>query len=123
MFTKKVGTMKPGWLQHPCVPRGTQPLGLPATSHPGMPAQGAFGFPHGMQTLCSQAGKAAAAATVKVVCVPVGNGITCPSAVTQGSCRHAPAVLPHSASVVHGPKRFAAALVVHRFSPVVPCSL
>src|SRR5207237_658793 len=43
MFTKKVGTMKPGWSQHPCVPRGTQPFGLPATSHPGMPAQAAVG--------------------------------------------------------------------------------
>src|SRR5207237_632668 len=47
MFTKKVGTMKPGWSQHPCVPRGTQPFGLPATSHPGMPAHDAFGLPHG----------------------------------------------------------------------------
>src|SRR5256885_915987 len=24
MFTKKVGTMKPGWSQQPCVPRGSQ---------------------------------------------------------------------------------------------------
>src|SRR5436190_2193040 len=43
MFTKKVGTMKPGWSQQPCVPRGTQPFGLPATSHPGILAQDAFG--------------------------------------------------------------------------------
>src|SRR5881398_3859581 len=57
MFTKKVGTMKPGWSQQPCVPRGTQPFGLPATSHPGMPAHDACGFPHGTQALCSQVGK------------------------------------------------------------------
>jgi hypothetical protein len=88
-----------------------------------MPAHGAFGFPHGMQTLCSQVGELPAAPTVKVVDVPVGNGITCPSAVTHGSCRHAPAVLPQSASVLHSAKRFAAALVVHRFSPVVPWNL
>src|SRR5207249_4389009 len=53
MFTKKVGTMKPGWSQHPCVPRGTQPFGLPATSHPGMPAHDACGFPHGTHALGS----------------------------------------------------------------------
>src|SRR6266566_1589135 len=69
MFTKKVGTMKPGWLQHPCVPRGTQ-------------------------TLCSQVGKLSAAATVKTVWTPVGKGMTWPSAVTHGSWRHAPAVPP-----------------------------
>src|SRR5205823_13921694 len=121
MFTKKVGTMKPGRSQHPCVPRGMQPFGLPATAQPGIPAQGAFGFPHGTQTLCSQV-RLFAAATVKVVDVPVGNGITCPSAVTHGSWRHAPEVLPQSASVLQVPKRFAAELVVHRFSPVVPPS-
>ena len=36
---------------------------------------------------------------------------------------HAPAVFPQSASAVQGPKRLAAELVVHRFSPVVPWSL
>src|SRR5207248_796913 len=82
-----------------CVPRGTQPFGLPATSHPGMPAQDACGFPHGTQALCSQVGKVPGV-TVKFVCTPVANGITCPSAVTHGSWRHAPAVLPPSASVV-----------------------
>jgi len=60
--------------------------------------------------------------TVKFVCTPVGNGITCPSAVTHGSWRHPPAVLPQSASVVQVPKRFAAEVVTHRFSPVVPLS-
>jgi len=119
MFTKKVGTMKPGWSQHPCVPRGTQPFGLPATSHPGTPAHDACGFPHGTHALCSQVGKVPGV-TVKFVCTPVANGITCPSAVTHGSWRHAPAVLPQSASVVQVPKRFAAELVVQRFSPVVP---
>src|SRR5439155_8551369 len=122
MFTKKVGTMKPGWSQQPCVPRGTQPFGLPATSHPEIPAQDACGFPHGIQALCSQVGKLPAAVTVKVVCTPVGNGITCPSAVTHGSWRHAPEVPPQSASVLQVPKRFAAELVVQRFSPVVPSS-
>src|SRR5438034_642903 len=72
MFTKKVGTRKPGWSQQPCVPRGTQPFGLPATSQPGMPAQDAFAFPHGTHAACSQRGKPSAAATVKVVCTPVG---------------------------------------------------
>src|SRR5213594_966189 len=151
MFTKKVGTMKPGWSQQPCVPRPEQPFGLPQhpgqtapgqpvvvlvlsvvqlnprrdpaihclTSHPGTPAQGACGFPHGTQALCSQVGKLPGV-TVKFVCTPVGNGITCPSAVTHGSWRHPPAVLPQSASVVQVPKRFAAELVVQRFSPVVP---
>src|SRR2546422_967837 len=76
-----------------------------------------------MQRLCSQVGKLASAATVKVVCVPVENGITCPSAVTHGRARQAPAVPPQSASVVHVPKRFDAALVVQRVSPVVPWSL
>src|SRR5438094_6115138 len=121
MFTKKVGTMKPGWSQQPCVPRGTQPFGLPATSHPGMPAHDAFGFPHGMQALCSQAGKVPGV-TVKFVCTPVGNGITCPSAVTHGSWRHAPEVPPQSAAGLHVPKRFAAEVVVHRFSPEVTSS-
>src|SRR5947207_15856349 len=123
MFTKKVGTMKPGWSQQPCVPRGTQPFGLPATSHPGIPAHDACGLPHGMQVVCWQVGALPAAATVKVVCVPVGKGITCPSAVTQGSARHAPEVPPQSASAVHVPKRFDAEFVVQRFSPLVPCSL
>ena len=75
-----------------------------------------------MQALCSQVGKLPAAFTVKVVCTPVGNGITCPSAVTHGSWRHAPEVPPQSASVLQVPKRFAAELVVQRFSPVVPSS-
>src|SRR5882672_11505168 len=100
-----------------------QPFGLPATSQPAIPGQDAFAFPHGMQTLCSQLGKASEAATVKVVCVPVGNGITWPSAVTHGRFRHEPNVLPQPMSEVHVPKRFAAELVVHRFSPVVPCTL
>src|SRR5256885_7276289 len=65
MLTKKVGTMKPGWSQHPKVPRGMHPFGLPDTSHPGTPAHAAFGFPHAMQMLCSQVGKLSAAATVK----------------------------------------------------------
>jgi len=102
------------------VPRGVHPFGLPDTSHPGIPAHAACGFPHGIQRLCSQPGKAAAAGTLKVVCVPVGKGITCPSAVTHGSARHAPEVPPQSASVVQVPKRFAAALVVHTFPPVAP---
>ena len=124
MFTKKVGTTKAGWSQHPCVPRGTHPFGLPATSHPGIPAHGMwFGLPHGMQRLCSQVGKLPAVFTVKVTCVPVENGITWPSAVTHGSWRHAPAVPPQSASVVQVAKRFEAELVVHRFSPVVPLIL
>src|SRR5438093_1242675 len=94
MFTKNSGTMKPGALQQPCVPRGTQPFGFPATSHPGIPAQGAFGFPHGTQAECWQVGKLPAVATLKIVCTPVGKGISCPSAVTHGSCRHEPAVPP-----------------------------
>src|SRR5438094_2600109 len=123
MFTKKVGTRKPGWLQHPCVPRGMQPFGLPATSHPGMPAHAAFGFPHGTQTPCSQVGKLPAAPTVKTVWTPVGKGMTWPSAVTHGSWRHMvciPAVPPHCASSVQVPKRFVDELVVHLNSPVVP---
>src|SRR5438477_1229365 len=40
MFTKKVGTRKPGWLQHPCVPRGMQPPALSNTQHPGQVAPG-----------------------------------------------------------------------------------
>ena len=56
MFTKKVGTMKAAWLQQPWVPRGTQPFGFPDTSHPGIPAHGAFALPHGMQRACSQVG-------------------------------------------------------------------
>src|SRR2546427_13255531 len=123
MFTKKVGTMKPGWSQQPCVPRGTQPFGLPATSQPGIPAHDAFGFPQGMQVSCSQPGGLAAAATVKSVDVPVGNDMTCPSAVTHGSWRQAPAVFPQSASLMQRPKRFDAEFVVHRLSPVVPGSL
>src|SRR2546425_1117379 len=123
MFTKKTGTMKPGWSQHPMVPRGVHPFGLPDTSHPGIPAHDACGFPHGIQRLCSQPGKAAAAGTLKVVCVPVGKGITCPSAVTHGSARHAPEVPPQSASLLQVPKRFDAELVVHTFAPVVPWSL
>src|SRR5437764_12851786 len=98
MFTKKVGTMKAGWSQHPCVPRGTQPFGLSATSQPGMPAQDAFGLPHGMQRLCSHIGAAPSVATVNVVCVPVENGITCTSAVTQVSVMHAPAFPQQSAT-------------------------
>src|SRR5437764_15246176 len=97
MFTKKVGTMKPGWSQQPCVPRGTQPFGLPATSHPGTPAQDACGFPHGTQALCSQVGKVPGV-TVKFVCTPVGSGITCPSAVADASCNDKPAEMPPSAS-------------------------
>src|SRR2546428_5508165 len=38
MLTKNVGTTKPGWLQHPCVPRGMQPFGL--VQHPGQVAPG-----------------------------------------------------------------------------------
>src|SRR5438094_2552505 len=68
MFTKKVGTMKPGASQQPCVPRGTHPFGFPDTSHPGTPAHGAFALPHGMQTACSQVGNASLASTVNVVC-------------------------------------------------------
>src|SRR5436189_1131384 len=97
-----------------------QPFGLSGTSHPGIPGQDAFGLPHGMQALCSQVGKVPGVVTVKVVWVPVENGITWPSAVTQGSWRHAPAVPPQLASEAQVPKRFAAELVVHRFSPVVP---
>src|SRR3989442_7100376 len=123
MFTKKVGTTKPGWSQQPCVPRGMQPFGLPATSQPGMPAQDAFAFPQGTQGACSHFGKASAPFTVKVVCTPVGNGMVWPSAVTHGSCRHAPLVPPQSASLLHDPKRFAAEFVVQRISPVVPWSL
>ena len=55
-------------------------------------------------------------------CRTDAGGITCPSAVTHGSWRHPPAVLPQSASVVQVPKRFAAEVVTHRFSPVVPLS-
>src|SRR5438876_11368808 len=125
MFTKKVGTMKPGESQHPCVPRGMQPFGLPATSHPGMPAHDAFGFPHGTQTPCSQVGKLSAAPTVKTVWTVLGKGMTWLSAVTHGSWRHImciPAVPPHCASSVHVPKRFVDELVVHLKSPVVPFS-
>src|SRR5207244_2233175 len=124
MFTKKVGTMKAGVSQHPCVARGLHPFGFPPTSHPGIPAHGMwFGLPQGMQRSCSQVGKGASAATVKVVCVPVENGMICPSAVTHGSVMHAPSVPPQSASLLHVPKRFDAELVVHRFSAVVPLSL
>src|SRR5690242_20233365 len=38
MFTKKVGTMNPGWSQQPCVPRGTHPFGF--TQQPGQTAPG-----------------------------------------------------------------------------------
>src|SRR5437773_8029603 len=107
MFTKKVGTMKPGWLQQPCVPRGTHPFGLPVTSHPGTPAHAAFGFPQGTHTLCWQVGKLSAAATVNLVCTPVGNGMIWPSAVTHGSVMQAPAVPPQLASVVQDLKRVA----------------
>src|SRR5437867_4865396 len=123
MFTKKVGTTKPGWSQQPCVPRGTQPFGLSATSQPGMPAQDAFGFPHGTHAACSHFGKASAPFTVKVVCTPVGNGMIWPSAVSQGSGMHAPVVPPQSVSLAHAAKRFAAEFVVQRISPVVPWSL
>ena len=51
-------------------------MGFAATSHPGMPGQCAFAFPHGTHALCSQVGELPAAATVKVVDVPVENGIT-----------------------------------------------
>src|SRR5213083_606321 len=122
MFTKKVGTMKPAWSQHPCVARGMQPFGLPDTSHPGMPGHDAFAFPHATQTWCSQVGELSAAATVKTVWTAVGNGMIWPSAVTHGSWRQAPAVPPQSASVVQAPKRFDAALVVQRLSPVSPFS-
>src|SRR2546422_3204764 len=100
-----------------------QPFGLPATSQPGMPAQDAFALPHGTHAACSQRGKPSAAATVKVVCTPVGKGMIWPSAVTHGSCMHAPPVPPQSASLLHDPKRFAAEFVVQRISPVVPWSL
>ena len=43
--------------------------------------------------------------TVNVVCVPVENGMTWPSAVTHGRPRHPPAVPPQSASVLHVLKR------------------
>src|SRR5438874_1626157 len=47
----------------------------------------------------------------------------CPSAVTHGSWRHAPAVPPQSASTVQAPKRFAAALVVQTLpTPTSPFS-
>ena len=121
MFTKKVGTMKAGWLQQPWVPRGTQPFGFPATSHPGIPAHGAFALPHGMQRACSQVGKLSAVLTVNVAWVPIENGMICPSAVTHGSCMHAPAVPPQSVSLLQVPKRFDAEFVVHRFwGSVVP---
>src|ERR1051326_6309906 len=120
MFTKKVGTMNPGWSQHPCVARGMHPFGLPPTSQPGIPARDAFGLPQGTQTECSQQGKLPTPVTVNVVCTAVGNGMICPSAVTHGSWRQAPAVPPQSASVVQVPKRFDAELVVHRISPESP---
>ena len=72
--------------------------------------------------MCSQAGALPAAATVNVVAVPVGKGITCPSAVTHGRFMHAPEVPPQSVSVEHVPNRFEAEFVVHRFSPLTPCS-
>src|ERR1051326_1539838 len=100
MLTKNVGTMKPAWSQQPCVARGMQPFGFPPTSHPGIPEHGAFGFPHGMQTWCSQVGKLSAAATLNTVWTEVGNDMIWPSAVTQGSCMQAPAVAPQSASLV-----------------------
>ena len=93
-----------------------------------MPVQDAFGLPHGMQSACSQVGKLPGAATVKVVWVPVENGMTCPSAVTHGRAMQHPGAgqplgEPQSASVLHVPKRFDGEVVTHRFSPVVPWSL
>ena len=58
--------------------------------------------------------------TVNVVDTELGKGITWPSAVTHGSWRQEPEVPPQSESLVHGPKRFAAAFVVQILSPVVP---
>src|SRR5689334_12696273 len=84
MFTKNVGTTKPGWSQQPWVARGTQPFGLPATSQPGTPAHAAFALPHGTHATCSHAG-AVPGVTVNVVATPVGNGMIWPSAVTHGS--------------------------------------
>src|SRR5438105_8623524 len=120
MFTKNVGTMKPGWSQQPCVPRGTQPFGLPGRLQPGMPAHVAFALPQGTQTACSQQGKLPTVFTVNLVDTEVGNDMIWPSAVTHGSWRHAPAVPPQSASVVQAPNRLDAALVVQILSPAVP---
>ena len=59
--------------------------------------------------------------TVNVVCVPMEKGMIWPSAVTHGSCMHAPAVPPQSVSLLQVPKRFDAEFVVHRFwGSVVP---
>src|SRR5204862_4153044 len=68
------------------------------------------------------AGALAAVVTVNTVWTAVGNGMICPSAVTHGSCRQAPAVPPQSASVVHAPKRLEAELVVQSLPPVSPFS-
>src|SRR5204862_1518777 len=79
MFTKNVGTLKPGASQQPCVARGMQAFGLPARLQPGMPLQVAFAFPQGTQTACSQQGKLPTAFTVNLVCTAVGNGMIWPS--------------------------------------------
>src|SRR4029077_8721449 len=78
------------------------------------------GLPQGTQTACSQQGKLPTVFTVNLVETPAGKGITCPSAGTHGSWRHEPAVLPQSASLLHAPKRFIAAFVVQRLSPLAP---
>jgi hypothetical protein len=87
-----------------------------------MPAHEAFALPHGTHAACSHVGDVPGV-TVNVVWTPVGNGRISPSAVTHGSGRHEPAVLPQSVSLAHVLNRFAAAFVVQRFSPVAPFSV
>ena len=117
----KVGTVKPGvsqqvfFVQLFCGGSGGAP-------HPGMPAQAAAGLPQLTQAAWLQVGAESAAATVKTVLIPVGNGKAKPSAVTQGVWRQFPLPPPQSASLLQGWSAFLGELVMQIFGPATPSS-
>jgi len=87
--------------------------------HPGMPPHGPT-EPHRTQAAWLHVGGASAAAIVKTVLMPRGNGKAMPSAVIHGVGRQPPWVPPQSASLLHGPNRFAADDVWQIDGPLIP---
>ena len=82
MFTLKVGKAKPGASQQVVL---MQPAGFPCAWHPGIPAQGVFGFPHVTQAAWLQLGAGSAAATENTVLIdPGGKASAWPSATANG---------------------------------------
>ena len=117
----KVGTVKPGVSQQVFFAQlfCGGPGGAP---HPGMPAHAAAGLPQLMQAAWLQVGGESAAATVKVVLIPVGNWNAKPSAVTHGVWRQLPDCPPQSASLLHGWRALLDELVMQIFGPGTPSS-